>query len=58
LLARDCYFTAKEAKAGDPCVVEDFVEQTIEFEDDLVDGWDNDDDEFNPNVKMEDIDIV
>jgi hypothetical protein len=60
LPARDCYFTAEEAEARDPLVVEDPAEQATESEDDLADSWDNDDDdeEFNPDVKMEDIDIV
>jgi hypothetical protein len=40
-------------------VVEDPAEQATESEDDLADGWDDDDkDEFNPNVEMEDIDMV
>jgi hypothetical protein len=38
LLARDCYFIAKEAEAGDPCVVADPAKQTIDSKDDLADG--------------------
>jgi len=59
LPARDCYFTAKEAKAGNPCVVKDPAEQTTESKDDLADGWDDEDkDKFDPDIEMEDIDMV
>jgi hypothetical protein len=37
-LAKDCYFTAKEAKARDPCVVADPTRQTTDSEDDLADS--------------------
>jgi hypothetical protein len=59
LLARDSYYTAEEAKAGDPRVVEDPADQTTDSEAELGDSWDEDDDEdFDPDVEMEDIEMV
>ena len=60
--ARDCYFTAEEAEAGDPHVVENPAEETTESENDLADGWDepnsSEDEDFDPDVEMEDIEMV
>ena len=60
--ARDCYYTAKEAKAGDPLLVNDPAEKTTNSEDNPVDGQDkpssDKDKDFDPNVEMEDIDKV
>jgi hypothetical protein len=36
LLARDCYFTAKGAEAGDPYIVVDFIRQTTDSKGDLA----------------------
>jgi hypothetical protein len=36
--ARDCYYTAKEAKAGDPLLVNDPAEKTTDSEDNLADS--------------------
>jgi hypothetical protein len=61
LPARDRYFTEEEAEAGDPRVVEDPADQTTESEDELGEGWDPEDskdDDFDPDVVMEDIEIV
>jgi hypothetical protein len=61
LPARNRYFTEEEAKAGDPCVVKDPADQTTESEDELGEGWDlkdSEDDNFDPDVVMEDIEIV
>ena len=62
LLAKDCYYTVEEAEAGDPLVVEDPAEKTTDSEDDLADGWDepnsSEDEDFDPDVEMEDIDMV
>lgn len=50
---KDCYFTAEEAAAGDPIVVDDPAQETTD--DELADGWDDDDkEEFNPNADIED----
>jgi hypothetical protein len=60
--ARDCYYTAEEAEAGDPLLVDDPAEKITDSEDDLVDGWDepgsDEDEDFDPDVEMEDIDRV
>jgi hypothetical protein len=57
--ARDCYFTAEEAEAGDTLVVQDPVGETTDSEDQLADGWDDDDeDDFDPDVEMEDVEMV
>jgi len=37
-LARDCYYTAKEAKAGDPLLVDDPTEKTTDSKDNPVDS--------------------
>jgi hypothetical protein len=61
LPARDCYFTAEEAEAGDPRVVEDPINQTTDSENELGEGWDPDDpndEEFDLDVEMEDIEMV
>jgi hypothetical protein len=59
--ARDCYYTAEEAEAGD-LLVDDPAEKTTDSEDDPADGWDepgsNEDEDFDPDVEMEDIDKV
>jgi len=60
--ARDCYYTAKEAEAGDPLLVDDPAEKTTDSEDDPADSWDepgsDEDKDFDPDVEMEDIDKV
>jgi hypothetical protein len=38
LLAKDCYYTAKEAKARDPLVVKDPAKETTDSEDNFADG--------------------
>jgi hypothetical protein len=59
LPARDCYFTAEETEAGDPHIVIDPTELTTDSEDDLADGWDDDEeDEFDPDDEMEDSEMV
>jgi hypothetical protein len=56
---RDCYYTAEEAEAGDPLLVEDPAEKTTDSEDD---GWDegdpSEDEDFDPDVEMEDTEMV
>jgi hypothetical protein len=56
---RDCYYTAEEAEAGDPLLVNNPIETTADFEDD---GWDkgnpSEDEDFDPDVEMEDIKVV
>jgi len=40
-------------------VVRDPADYTTDTEDDLADGWDDDDqDDFDPDVEMEDIEMV
>jgi hypothetical protein len=55
---RDCYYTAEEAEAGDPLLVDNPTETTTDSEDD---GWDegnpSEDEEFDPDVEMEDIEM-
>jgi len=60
--ARDCYYTAEEAEAGDPLLVDDPAEKTTDSKDDPADGWDepnsDEDEDFDPDVEMEDIERV
>ena len=59
LLARDCYFTTKEAKEGNPLVVSNPTEETTDSKDNLADSQDNNNkDNFNPNVNIKDIEMV
>jgi uncharacterized protein YqfA (UPF0365 family) len=56
--AKDCYFTAKEAEAGDPLIVDNPAQETTEDENDLADSWDNnDEEEFDPDADMKDTGI-
>jgi hypothetical protein len=60
-LARDRYFLSQEAEAGDPLCLEDADRATTETEDYLGDGWDSnetDDDDFDPDEDVEDIEMV
>jgi hypothetical protein len=61
-LARDRYFLSQEAEEGDPLCFEDPAEATTETDANVGDNWDSDetedDEDFNPNEEMEDMEIV
>jgi hypothetical protein len=59
--ARDRCFLSQEAEAGDPLRLEDTDGATTETEDHLGDGWDSnetEDDDFDPDKDIEDIEMV
>ena len=56
--AADRYFLSQEAETGDPLVEDDLGGNTTDTESHLAGGWDDDDDDFDPDEVMEDFEMV
>jgi hypothetical protein len=60
-LAQDRYFLSQEVEQGDPLCLEDPTDATIDSDTHLGDNWDSEDtedDDFDPDKDIEDMEMV